>query len=100
MQPGVRIASPVFSVNSDGSGLTALTRPATTLVDELPSNVAPSWSPDGRQIVYLSNRDDDNDSGSWRIWVMDADGGRQRPLSLEVSLDYTFGNEQVVSWGP
>jgi Tol biopolymer transport system component len=90
----------ILALNSDGSGLTALTRPATTLVDELPSNVAPSWSPDGRQIVYLSNRDDDNDSGTWRIWVMNADGSGARPISLDVPIDYTFASEQVVSWGP
>ena len=90
----------IFAVNSDGSGLVALTRPLTTLVDELPSNVAPAWSADGQQIVYLSNRDENNDAGAWRVWVMDADGGGQRPLDIDVPVDYAFANEQVVSWGP
>jgi Tol biopolymer transport system component len=89
----------IFTVNPDGSGQTALTRPVTTLVDELPSNVAPAWSPDGQSIVYLSNRSDDNAAGAWRLWVMDADGSNQRPLPIDVEIAYTFGGEQAVSWG-
>ncbi len=89
----------IFTVNADGSGLAALTRPATTLVDKLPSNVAPAWSPDGEWIVYLSDRDDSNAAGPWRVWVMAADGSGQRPLSLDVPLSYDFAAEQALSWG-
>jgi dipeptidyl aminopeptidase/acylaminoacyl peptidase len=89
----------IFTINTDGSGLSALTRPATALVEDLPSNVAPAWSPDGQWIVFLSNRDDENDSGPWRLWVMTADGGNQRPLPVDVELEYSFTNEQAVSWG-
>jgi uncharacterized protein YraI len=89
----------IFAVNSEGEGLTALTRPVTTLVDELPSSVAPAWSPDGQWIVYLSNRGEDNSAGPWRLWVMAADGSSQRPLPIDVPLEYGFGGEQVVSWG-
>jgi Tol biopolymer transport system component len=71
----------------------------TTLVDEMPSNVAPAWSPDGKHILYLSSRDEDNAHGPWRLWVMDADGGNQRPLPIDVPMEYGFGAEQVVSWG-
>lgn len=90
----------LWSANPDGSGLVALTRPETTLVDQLPSNVAPAWSPDGQQIVYLSNRDTDEEAGPWRLWVMDADGGNQRSLPIDAEISYEFGLEQVVSWGP
>ncbi|MDI9547230.1 MAG: SH3 domain-containing protein [Chloroflexota bacterium] len=89
----------IFTVNADGTGLSALTRPVTTLVDELPSNVAPAWSPDGQWIVYLSNRDDNNSAGDWRVWVMRADGSDQRPLGLGMPLAYDFAAEQVVDWG-
>ena len=86
-------------MNGDGSGQTALTQPQTTLVDALPSNVAPAWSPDGQHIVFLSNRTDDGNAGAWRLWVMDADGSNQRVLAVDVPIQYTFGSEQVVSWG-
>lgn len=90
----------IFAVNPDGSGLVALTAPVTTLVDELPNNVAPAWSPDGRQLVFLSNRDANNSAGAWRLWVMNADGSNQQPLPINVAINYTYGNEQLVSWGP
>lgn len=89
----------IFRINPDGSGQAALTRPTTTLVEQLPSNVAPAFSPDGRHIVYLSNRQQNGEAGAWRLWVMDADGSNQRPLPLELEIDYGFGGEQVVSWG-
>ncbi len=89
----------IFAVNPDGAGLTALTRPATTLVDQLPSNVSPTWSPDGKYIAYLSNRDDGNNAGAWRVWVMNADGSNQRPLPLDLAIDYSYNGEQMISWG-
>lgn len=90
----------IFAVNPDGSGMVALTRPVTTLVDELPNNVAPAWSPNGQYIVFLSNRGDDNSAGDWKLWVMNADGSNQHPLPIDVAINYTYGNEQLVSWGP
>lgn len=86
-------------MNPDGSGLVALTRPETTLVDQLPSNVAPAWSPDGKYVVYVSNRDENEDAGPWRLWVMNADGSNKRPLPVKIPISYGFGSEQMVSWG-
>ena len=90
----------IYAVNPDGSGLTALTRPVTALVDELPSNVSPAWSPDGQQIIYVSNRNSIESAGAWHFWVMKADGSDQRLLPIDVVLEYTFSSEQMVSWGP
>lgn len=84
----------IFTAGLDGSGVTALTRPATTLVTPLPHNVAPAWSPDGRHIVFLSNR-----TGQWQLWVMDVDGGNQHVLPLAAPIEYRNNIEQVVSWG-
>jgi len=89
----------IWTVGTEGAGMVALTAPQTVLVDQLPSNVAPAWSPDGSQIVFLSNREADGEAGQWRIWVMDADGSNQRALPIDVALNYTFGSEQMVSWG-
>lgn len=78
----------------DGANPTALTRPATTLVPRLPQNVAPTWSPDGQHIAFLSDRSD-----KWQIWVMDADGGNQRPLPIDAAIEYRNQKEQALSWG-
>jgi TolB protein len=89
----------IFTINDDCSGEVALTHPETTLVDQLPSNVAPAWSPDGQHIVFLSNRQDNHEAGAWRIWVMNADGSNQHPLPINVQIEYGYTDEQMVSWG-
>src|SRR5215469_5672520 len=40
------------------------------------SNSRPRWSPDSRQIAYISDR-----SGSSQIWLMDADGAAARQVT-------------------
>lgn len=88
----------IFTINSDGSGRSALTRPLTALVDQLPSSVAPAFSPDGSKIVFLSNRTPSGEAGAWKLWVMNADGSSQYQLPINLNIEYTHGVEQVVSW--
>ncbi|MGH3089049.1 MAG: TolB family protein, partial [Rubrobacteraceae bacterium] len=54
----------IFTMNPDGTGLKQLT-------DNDASDDDPSFSPDGRRIVFESNRDDPNEDD---IFVMKADG--------------------------
>ncbi|MEX1018304.1 MAG: hypothetical protein WDZ49_01520 [Litorilinea sp.] len=90
----------IYRVDLDGGNLRALTRPEFTLVRQLPANVATDWSPDGRHIVFLSNRQPNHEAGDWAIWVMDADGSNQRKLDIDLpfTFTYTYVGEQMLSW--
>jgi dipeptidyl aminopeptidase/acylaminoacyl peptidase len=50
---------------------------------------APHWSPNGKQIAFDSNR-----SGSWDVFVMDADGANVRDVTPSAA------NEHVTDWSP
>jgi len=89
----------ILAVGEAGGTPVALTRPVTTLVDKLPSNVAPTVSPDGQWIAYLSSRDAQNSDGPWRVWVMTQEGTDQRPLEIDLPLDYSYNGAQPLSWG-
>lgn len=59
----------IFIMRRDGSGLRRLT-------DERASDRSPRFSPDGRRVVFESDR-----SGSAGIWVVDADGRNLRRVT-------------------
>ena len=63
----------VWTINPDGTDLTRLTNSPEPEFD-------PSWSPDGTQIAFRSER-----SGEPEIWVMKADGTGQRRLTAGLS---------------
>ncbi len=93
----------IHRLNSDGNGRVALTKTPLWIAAEPGktkpwNNVSPTWSPDGSQILFLTDR-----TGRWEIWVMNADGSNQRPMfsdevndQLQISYDYV--DERMLSW--
>lgn len=69
---GTGRSSNLFTVRVDGTGLKQLTHANDGVVN----NGADSWSPDGKEIAFVSNR-----SGTYQIWVMGADGTHVRQLT-------------------
>src|SRR5262245_37939924 len=70
--------SQVYVMNADGSGQTQLT------FDALPKDQVPDWSPDGSRIAYLADTHGISDvvNPSWGdIWVMNANGSGQHPIT-------------------
>lgn len=70
----------IYSISADGSVIQKLTSRHNSW------DKHPSFSPDGSQIVFFSNRD----TGLRQLWIMNADGSNQRNLS----------NNQYEDWDP
>jgi hypothetical protein len=67
----------IWVMGADGSLPAALT-------SEPGENTAPAWSPDGRRIVFVSDRD-----GNKEIYAMNADGSKPMNLTRHESDDWT-----------
>ena len=75
-------ANDIFVINADGSGLHQFTtHPA--------QDDQPTWSPDGEQIAFISNRD-----GNKEIYTIDVDG------SALTRITHTAGDEMEPIWLP
>lgn len=64
----------IFEANPDGTGLKRLT-------DSPGYDAEGSYSPDGKQIVFASQRDGDFAPSHCQLWIMDADGKNARQLT-------------------
>ena len=73
-------------MDSDGSNLRRLTNHAA-------KDRSPSWSPDGRQIAFSSNRD-----GNFDIYVMGEDGSNPTRLTNPNHTNRIWDNEPA--WSP
>jgi hypothetical protein len=87
-------------VNVDGSNSTAVTSPDPimyTFYNQTVHNVAPTWSPDGKQILFLSDR-----NGKWEFFTCDPDGSNVRQVLKNVtdlvSIRFDYENERVMDW--
>lgn len=72
----------IYVMNADGTNPTAISPEGT-------EDTAPIWSPDGRRLAFVSQRD-----GNREIYVMDADGQNAINLTRHPADDWT------PSWSP
>jgi TolB protein len=78
----------VWTINADGTDLTRLTHSPAFEFD-------PSWSPDGTQIAYRSDRGDESE-----IWIMNADGTGQRRLTAGLSPAWSPDGSSIAYASP
>lgn len=80
--PFLNASSEIFTVRSDGRGITRLTNNDAADTD-------PAWSPDGARIAFTSERD-----GGRAVYVMKADGSDVKALTP------VTGNSFHPTWSP
>ncbi|TMM25586.1 MAG: hypothetical protein E6F95_01450 [Actinobacteria bacterium] len=78
----------MWTINADGTDLTRLTHSPAFEFD-------PSWSPDGTQIAYRSDRGDESE-----IWVMNADGTDQRRPTAGLSPAWSPDGSSIAFASP
>lgn len=71
----------IFVINKDGTGLSNLTGPMSTASSHN-HNIFPSWSPDGKYIVFHSDNVD-NPSTSGDIWSVEVTSGANAGSSVK-----------------
>ncbi len=77
----IHAPSDIYVANADGTNARRLTFSGGL-------NAEPAWSPDGRSIVFVSDR-----YGPYQVWVMNADGTDQHPLT-------NVGQNGSPAWSP
>jgi hypothetical protein len=70
----------IYSMDSEGANLANLTNAGSDEFD-------PVWSPDGKQIAFVSNRPTDTGGGQF-VYVMNVDGSDVRQLTSDSSSQY------------
>jgi len=90
--------SEIFTINADGSNQVNLTN--DNLANTPAMDFSAQWAPDGRRIAFLSNREyrdpitGISSFGTFKLWVMNADGTGAVNVSGNLSSQYAF------DWSP
>ena len=79
----------LFVMDADGENMIRLTSAKKTTNGKMSDNEDPSFSPDGRHILFTSNRD-----GHHQLYIVDVDGENERRITFDKNDYYK------PSWSP
>lgn len=85
--------SDIFTMTASGESFTRLTRGQSSILEENDWAFRPTWSPDGRQIAYVSDAASSNPA----LWVMNRDGSGKRHIAPGGAM---AGAVDSLSWSP
>ena len=80
----------VYSMNMDGSNSINLSTIDNTTIS---NDKSAKFSPDGKKILYLSDRG--SSSGSYYLWIMDADGHNKVKISTQNTVNAYWSNDNL-----
>jgi len=83
---GVRVERDIYILNVDSGSV-------TRLADKGGYDIAGAWSPDNKQIAFVSDRE----GGYYRLYMMNSDGSNQRHVALSTDSERDVTN---IAWSP
>ena len=78
LEKSLRTGIPISALGADLFVVQVASGEVTSLTGSVGNNWAPSWSPDGRFLAFLSDRDR---SGHGKLWIWEAVTGKMRKAS-------------------
>lgn len=87
----------IVTVNPDGSGeqILSVGDRGSDRAQFLEEDRAPSWSPDGRMLVFMSQAQVPSCCGPWQIWAVNRDGTAATNLTADPTV-----NDLWPTWSP
>lgn len=96
-EPQEGVQHEIIVINADGTGEVVVSAgaPGSDRATYLEEDRAPSWSPDGSMLVFMSQAQVPSCCGAWQLWAVNADGSGLTNLTADETAQDLYP-----SWSP